>query len=107
MNDVSDGFKIFNGLDDKFPFSQTRNCNLFHIITFFTNFVDVRLIVGLLVGFALGRFWFEVVISRLHGHHCISGGYWRHVARPGHWEGTAYLVQKSVSKIREPVAFSL
>ena len=69
MNDVSDSFEIFNGSDDEFPFAQTRYCYLFHIITtFFTNFVDVRLIVGLLVGFALERFWFEhfeVIISGL------------------------------------------
>ena len=65
MNDVSDGFGIFNVSDLEFPFEQSR-CYPFHIITFFANFVDVRLIVGLLIGFALGRFRLEVVISRLH-----------------------------------------
>ena len=67
MNDVSDGFEIFNSSYLKFPFAQAR-CYIFHIITFFTNFVAVRLIVGLLVDFSLGRLrfeQFEVIISRL------------------------------------------
>ncbi len=66
MNDVLDGFEIFNNLDLKYPFAQVR-CYPFHIISFFANFVDVRLIVGLFVGFALGRFQFAVVILRLRG----------------------------------------
>ena len=64
MNDVSYGFGSFNVLDLEFPFAQSR-CYPFHIIAFFANLVDVRLIVGLFVGFALGRFCFEVVVSIL------------------------------------------
>ena len=53
MNDVSDGFGIFVS-DLEFPFAQSSYYP-FQIITFFATFVDVKLIVGLLVGFVLGQ----------------------------------------------------
>ena len=64
MNDILDGFEIFNGSDLEFHFAQAR-CYPFHIFTCFAKFVDVMLIVGLFVCFTRGRFRFEVVVSRL------------------------------------------
>ena len=64
MNDILDGFEIFNGSDLEFHFAQAR-CYPFHIFTFFAKFVDVILIVGLFVCFTRGRFRFEVVIFEI------------------------------------------
>jgi len=53
--DVSDGFAFFDVSDLKLSFDQAM-CFTFQIIAFLSKCVDVRLVVGLIVGYTLGQF---------------------------------------------------